>query len=316
MGINRLKTKAKDPTDCLFGVQLDGTPFNFPISAGPHWLVCGQSGSGKSVMLNGMLISMIYHSTPEELNIIWVDPKKVEATAYIGLPYCPLDPITEMDDAYACLLYYTELMDERYRRFAKTGVKNLPEFNDWVEQNPEKASALGYVKEPYIVFVIDEFADMKDTVGSDVELPIKRLGQKARAAGIHLVIATQRPSVDVISSIITANVPSRVGMRTTNAANSNIIIQQDGCEKLTIGQAYIKTNDGMTRVTGPYISNGEIDAIFRTLREKYERPEPADYKSYLVENGIMDWDTEDGNMDKPPMERKLKKKRSRGGFGF
>ena len=235
-----------------------------------------------------------------------VDPKKVEATAYIGLPYCPLDPITEMDDAYACLLYYTELMDERYRRFAKTGVKNLPEFNDWVEQNPEKASA----------FVIDEFAEMKDTVGSDVELPIKRLGQKARAAGIHLVIATQRPSVDVISSIITANVPSRVGMRTTNAANSNIIIQQDGCEKLTIGQAYIKTNDGMTRVTGPYISNGEIDAIFRTLREKYERPEPADYKSYLVENGIMDWDTEDGNMDKPPMERKLKKKRSRGGFGF
>ena len=85
---------------------------------------------------------------------------------------------------------------------------------------------------------------------------------------------------------------------------------------MTIGQAYIKTNDGMTRVTGPYISNGEIDAIFRTLREKYERPEPADYKSYLVDNGIMDWDTEDGNMDKPPMERKLKKKRSRGGFGF
>ena len=242
-----------------------------------------------------------------KLNIFrTVDPKKVEATAYIGLPYCPLDPITEMDDAYACLLYYTELMDERYRRFAKTGVKNLPEFNDWVEQNPEKASAV----------VIDEFAETKDTVGSDVELPIKRLGQKARAAGIHLVIATQRPSVDVISSIITANVPSRVGMRTTNAANSNIIIQQDGCEKLTIGQAYIKTNDGMTRVTGPYISNGEIDAIFRTLREKYERPEPADYKSYLVENGIMDWDTEDGNMDKPPMERKLKKKRSRGGFGF
>lgn len=245
-----------------------------------------------------------------------VDPKKVEATAYIGLPYCPLDPITEMDDAYACLLYYTELMDDRYRRFAQTGVKNLPEFNDWVESNPDKASALGYAKEPYIVFVIDEFADMKDTVGSDVELPIKRLGQKARAAGIHLVIATQRPSVDVISSIITANVPSRVGMRTTNTANSNIIIQQDGCEKLTIGQAYIKTNDGMTRVTGPYISNEEIAAIFKTLREKYKRPEPADYKSYLVENGIMDWDTEDGNMDKPPMERRLKKKRSRGGFGF
>jgi DNA segregation ATPase ftsK/spoIIIE len=315
MGMNMLTTKAKDPTDAIFGTALDGSVYHYPISKGPHWLVCGQTGSGKSVMVNGILISMIFHAHPEELKIIWVDPKKVEATAYIGLPHCPIDPIIDMEDAYACLLYLAAIMDERYERMADIQVKNLPEYNDWIEEHPDKAEAKGYTKDPYIVCVIDEYADMKDQIGADVEVPIKRLGQKARAAGIHLVLATQRPSAEIVSPTIRSNVPARVGMKTIDAGNSNLIIQRDGCEMLKLGEAYIMTNDGMTRVKGPYISNEEIAAIFKHLREKYGEPETIDYKTYCVDNGLADWAESDYDEKNVPLAQRHVKKKAKSRFG-
>lgn len=314
LGMNILTTKAKDPTDAIFGVDLDGKVFKFPISAGPHWLVCGQTGSGKSVMVNGILISMLFHATPEELKIIWIDPKKVEATAYVGLPYCPIDPIIDMDDAYACLQYLAYDMDERYEKMADIKVKNLPEYNEWVEKHPELAERKGYKKLPYVVMVIDEYADMKDQIGSDIEIPIKRLGQKARAAGIHLILATQRPSAEIVSPIIRSNIPSRVGMKTVDAGNSMLIIQKEGCELLSQGEAYIINSDGMTRIKGPYISNDEIDRIFAHLRDKYPDREELDYKTICVEKGLAMWAEDDYEEKGVPVEKRHVKKISKGRF--
>lgn len=293
MGINILNTKAKDPTHAIIGVDRDGNTYAVPMSKGPHCLLCGQTGSGKSVMANGILISMIAHSTPDELNIVWVDPKKVEATAYYDLPYCPINPIINMQDAYGMLLYYTWLMDERYEQMADRDVrvKNLPEFNEWVEANPDLAKKKGYEKMKYIIIMIDEYADMKDQIGSEIEDPIKRLGQKARAAGIHMILATQRPSAEVVTPLIRSNVPMRIGMKTVDASNSSLIIQQEGCEKLKLGEAYVMTNDdGLIWVKGPYIKNEEIDRIFAHLREKYPAPEFFDYKQKAVDLGLVEWE--------------------------
>lgn len=285
-----LKTKAKDPTHAVFGTDLEGKTFSLPVSSGPHWIIAGQTGSGKSVFVNGIAISMISHSDPSELKIAWIDPKKVEATAYIDLPYSLVNPITDMQDAYGFMSYMAWLMDERFEILAKYGVKQISELNEMIDADPEWAKREGLEKMAYLICIIDEYADMTMQV-PEVEKNIVRLGQKGRAAGTHVIVCTQRPSVDVISSLLKANVPSRVGLRTVNSVNSSIVIDETGCEELKgNGDALVKDVGGtITRVQGPYITNEEIDSIFSYLREKYPPMEEFDYKTKVVDLGLCEW---------------------------
>lgn len=328
-----LKTKAEDPTHAVFGTSPDGEVVALTISSGPHWIIAGQTGSGKSVFMNALLISMMSHSHPDELKIMWIDPKKVEATPYVGLPYCPLDPVTDMQDAYGLIAYLTWLMDERYEWLQLCKVKKIDEFNAlWDDMDnvlnkggqpmlkdgkplhtDEQRQAMkdgGWSKMPYMVVVIDEYADMVMQT-PDVEKNLIRIGQKARASGIHALIATQRPSADVVTPTLRANIPSRVGLKTVDATNSSIIIGEDGCEKLRgYGDGWVKDVAGnMYRVQGPFITNEEIEAIFSYLREKYPRPEPFDYKTKVVELELCEWADEYTN-DVPVSQRKIKQKRA------
>lgn len=306
MSKNALITKAKDPTHAIFGVKLDGTVLHIPISEGPHWIICGQTGSGKSVFINGLLISTLYHATPEELIIQWIDPKKVEAAAYVGLPFCPNDPITNMKDAYGYVAYLTWLMDERYEQLERTKTKKIDEFNEWVEQHPQEAEELGFERMPYFILVIDEYADMVMQT-PDVEKNLIRLGQKSRACGIHLLIATQRPSADIVTPTLKSNIPSRVGLKTVDSVNSMIVIDEAGCEELKgYGDALVKDVAGdITRCQGPYISNEEIDRIFAHLRERFKgRNYPEiDYKSKVVELGLCAWEDSNYTDDVPMKDR-------------
>lgn len=309
-----LKTKAKDPTEAFFGVGIDGTPVFKVISGGPHWIICGETGSGKSVYAYMLLMSMMFHSTPDQLEITAIDPKKVEFTPFKGLPYCPIDPVTDMGDAYGLMSYYVDLMEQRYEMISQLGLKKIDEYNDWVHKNPEKAQEGGYDHMRSVVCVVDEYADMV-AQEKDVEGLITRLAAKARAAGIHLMIMTQRPSATVISPTLKSNIPSRVALKTADATNSMIIIDQSGAENLRgYGDGLIKTASGIERVQGAYIPNETIAEVFEFLRQRYGEPEPFDYKTYIVEKGLADW--ADNYEDDVPMEKRhvVKKKVSRGGF--
>lgn len=313
---NELRTKASDPTSAVFGVDPDGKAVVLDISSGPHWLCCGQTGSGKSVYVNNILVSMICHSLPSELKIAWIDPKKVEATAYVDLPYCLVNPVTDMNDAYGLIAYVTWLMDERYSVLESLKLKKIDEYNEWVDENPEEAEQRGLEKWPYIVIVIDEYADLV-MVAPEVEKNIARLGQKARASGTHLIIATQRPSADIVTGIIKANVPSRIGLKTTDSNNSLIVLDETGCETLRgYGDSLVKTVNGdMLRAQGPFISNGEIDVIFKQLRDLYGVCEEVDYKTVCVEQGLCEW-AENYDDDVPSSQRHVVKPKRRSGLGF
>lgn len=311
-----LNNRAEDPTDAVFGTTLEGETFKMPISEGPHWLICGQTGSGKSVYVNSLLISMMSHAHPDELQITWIDPKKVEASAYVGLPYCPIDPVTDMNDAYGLIQYYVWEMERRYGIMEELKLKKLAEYNDWVDSNPEEAKKKGYEKLPYMVCVIDEYADLV-AQEKDVEESIKRLGAKSRASGQFLLISTQRPSADIISPSLRSNVPGRVCLKVLDSANSNIIIGEDGGERLLgYGDSLVKTKTGdIVRVQGPFITNEEIDKIFSYLRDKYADAKKLDYKSIVVEAGLCDW-SEEYDDSTPVSERHVKKPSRRRGGGF
>lgn len=311
-GHNLLKTKAYDPTDVVMGLDTNGNVFHTPLSKGPHWLCCGQTGSGKSVFMNSMLASAMYHATPDELMIFTVDPKKVEFAPYTGLPYCPVDPVTDMSDAYGLLQYMCWEMDRRYEVLQEIGVRNIEDYNMKYESlkasgetMPDVVAEEGRMK--YIICVIDEYADLVMTE-KDVEAAIIRLAQKARAAGISLLIATQRPSADIISSTIKANVPARIGLKTTDSMNSMIVIDEPGCEKLAgYGDSIIKMTDGsMVRVQGPFLSDGELEKIFAELKEKYPAPAPVNYKQICVDNGLAEW-AEEYDESVPEKDRHIKK---------
>lgn len=294
-----LISKAKDPTDAVLGMTLEGQAYHLCLSEGPHWLVCGQTGSGKSVFLNSMILSLLYHATPNELQIFIVDPKFVDFKIYIGLPYCPCPPAQIAGDAYGLLQYLTWLMDERYKIMSSvfdmdgTLIKNLNDFNDWYDNNTERAISLGFEKMKYTLLIIDEFSDLVGQDKGGVESCVIRLAQKSRACGIHVIISTQRPSADVITGTIKANIPSRIALKVTSTSNSMIILDEPGAEKLGgYGDALVQTPNGITRCKGPFFENKEMENIFNYLKKKYPPPTFIDYKQICVDNDLMEWEAE------------------------
>lgn len=272
------KTKAEDATTAILGIQPDSSNIVIPLSEGPHFLVAGTTGSGKSVFINSALASIMAHTHPDELKLTIIDPKTVEFSNYKGLPYMLCDPLTDMSKANTFVQYLVEEMERRYTIFAKHKVKKLAEYQELCQEDDSLE------KIPYIILVIDEFADLISQY-KDVEKPIARIGQKARAAGIHMVIATQSPRREVITGLIKANVPSRVSLMVANSTESQIILDETGGEKLRPkGDFLLKMNGGnVTRGQAPFVSNGELDEIFAYLRDKYGECKPVDFEQKLRE---------------------------------
>lgn len=269
------ETRAKDPTEALLGKTPDSKNVTHCLSAMPHLLVAGTTGSGKSVSMNGMIISMMTHATPKQLKIAAVDPKKVEFSAYKGCPYMLADPITDMEEAGKFMVYLTIVMDDRYEKLSEAGVKNIDEYNNWASENGEETW-------PYIVCVVDEYSDLK-MQNKDVEDPIIRLAQKARAAGIHMILATQTPRATVVTGVIKANFPGRMALMVSGVTESQIILDEAGAEKLKPhGDTLANFGDGkLKRFQAPYISNDEIKSILEYMRETYPAPEYEDYLSIV-----------------------------------
>jgi S-DNA-T family DNA segregation ATPase FtsK/SpoIIIE len=264
------------------GQDIGGQPVVADLAKMPHLLVAGTTGSGKSVGINAMILSLLYKSTPEQVRLIMVDPKMLELSIYEGIPHLLAPVVTDMKHAANALNWCVGEMDKRYKLMAAVGVRNLAGFNKAVvdarkteapltnpfsitPENPEPLEPL-----PYIVVIVDELADMMMVVGKKVEELIARLAQKARAAGIHLILATQRPSVDVITGLIKANVPTRIAFQVSSKIDSRTILDQMGAEAL-LGMGdmlYLPPGTGLpVRVHGAFVADGEVHKVVDQLKK-------------------------------------------------
>jgi DNA segregation ATPase FtsK/SpoIIIE, S-DNA-T family len=289
--------QAKSPLTLALGNDISGTPTVADLAKMPHLLVAGTTGSGKSVGINVMLLSLLYKSGPEDVRLILVDPKMLELSVYEGIPHLLTPVITDMKDAASGLRWCVGEMERRYKLMAALGVRNLSGYNkkvadaiaagtplsDPLWQPDENASLFaegGEVpvaptleKLPYIVVVIDEFADMMMIVGKKVEQLIARIAQKARAAGIHLILATQRPSVDVITGLIKANVPSRIAFQVSSKIDSRTILDQGGAEQL-LGHGdmlYLPPGTSVPiRVHGAFVDDHEVHKVVADWKSRGE----------------------------------------------
>jgi len=275
------------PLAVVLGKDIAGQPVVADLAKMPHLLVAGTTGSGKSVGVNAMIISMLYKATPEEVRFIMIDPKMLELSVYEGIPHLLTEVVTDMKDAANALRWSVGEMERRYKLMSALGVRNLAGYNEKVEQ----AEAMGrpipdpfwkpgdsmdatppvLEKLPYIVVLVDEFADLMMAVGKKVEELIARLAQKARAAGIHLVLATQRPSVDVITGLIKANIPTRIAFTVSSKIDSRTILDQAGAESL-LGMGdmlYMPPNSSMpVRVHGAFVRDQEVHAVVQDWKAR------------------------------------------------
>ena len=270
------------PLTLAMGKDISGNPIVADLGKMPHVLVAGATGSGKSVAINAMILSLIYKSTPEEVRLIMVDPKMLELSSYEGIPHLLAPVVTDMKLAASALSWCVGEMDKRYRLMSALGVRNIAGLNQKVKEaekagqpltnpfsitpdNPERLATM-----PYIVILIDELADLMMVAGKKVEELIARLAQKSRASGMHLVLATQRPSVDVITGLIKANIPTRVAFQVASRIDSRTILDQQGAESL-LGQGdmlYLPPGHGHpTRVHGAFVSDDEVHRVCAWLKE-------------------------------------------------
>lgn len=247
------------------GKDIEGRPAVRDLATMPHVLVAGTTGSGKSVCLNSILVSFLYKASPNEVKLMLVDPKRVEMAMYADLPHLVHPVVTETSLAKTALEWAVHEMDKRYDSLARLGVKNIKDFNKKIntlgENRPPELADL--CRLPYLVIVIDELADLMLTAGKDVEGCIVRLAQLARAAGIHLIVATQRPSVDVVTGLIKANFPCRISFQVANKYDSRTILDSAGAEQLLgKGDMLFKPTGGkLQRLHGPFVTDEEVQAV-------------------------------------------------------
>ena len=258
------------------GLDVVGKPYAFDLAKAPHLLVAGTTGSGKSVGINAMIMSLLYSKTPDELRFIMIDPKMLELSVYSGIPHLYCDVITDMAESFNALKWCVSEMERRYELMSKFGVRNLSSFNDKVRESKNtehKMFDLDGNAEcellPSIVVVIDEFADLIMSVGKKIEENICRLAQKSRAAGIHLILATQRPSVDVITGLIKSNIPSRMSFQVSSKIDSRTILDQGGAEEL-LGMGDMLVSIGgsskLERVHCAFIDDSEVSDVASFLK--------------------------------------------------
>lgn len=257
-----------------FGRDISGQPIIGNLAKMPHLLVAGATGSGKSVCINGIITSILYKARPDEVKFLMIDPKMVELNMYNGIPHLLAPVVTDARRASLALKKIVVEMEKRYEMFSKSGTRNIEGYNTLMADNP--AAVL-----PFIVVIVDELADLMMVAANDVEDAICRLAQMARAAGIHLIIATQRPSVDVITGVIKANIPSRIAFGVSSQVDSRTILDMVGAEKLLGRGDMLFLPVGMSkpiRVQGAFLSDGEVEAVVAFSREQGE----AEYKEDLV----------------------------------
>ncbi|MEX0299226.1 MAG: DNA translocase FtsK 4TM domain-containing protein, partial [Kordiimonas sp.] len=294
-------TKARLPV--VLGKDIGGAPVVADLAGMPHLLVAGTTGSGKSVGINTMILSLLYRHNPDNLRFIMVDPKMLELSIYDGIPHLLTPVVTEPKKAVVALKWAVREMEQRYSNMSKLGVRNLAAFNKRINEAKANGEVLmrevqtGFDKEtgqpvmeqqefdfeplPFIVIVIDEMADLMLVAGKDVEATVQRLAQMARAAGIHLVMATQRPSVDVITGTIKANFPTRISFQVTSKIDSRTILGEQGAEQLLgMGDMLFMAGGGrITRVHGAFVSDNEVEDVVNHLKKQGA----PDYQSAVTE---------------------------------
>jgi S-DNA-T family DNA segregation ATPase FtsK/SpoIIIE len=283
-------TSAKLPL-CL-GKSIGGEPVIVDLTRMPHLLIAGTTGSGKSVAINTMILSLLYRLTPDQCRLIMVDPKMLELSVYDAIPHLLTPVVTDPKKAVFALKWAVREMEERYKKMSKLGVRNIDGYNARVAEAKAKGETLtrtvhtGYDKEsgeaiyekeefepdhlPYVVVIVDEMADLMMVAGKDIEGAIQRLAQMARAAGIHVILATQRPSVDVITGTIKANFPTRISFQVTSKIDSRTILGEQGAEQL-LGQGdmlYMAGGGRISRVHGPFVSDEEVEKVVRHLKSQ------------------------------------------------
>lgn len=256
---------AKSKLTVSLGRDIEGSPICADLAKMPHVLIAGATGSGKSVCINSMIISLLYKATPSEVKFIMIDPKTVELSNYNGIPHLLVPVVTEPSKASGALKWAVQEMEKRYRKFAENGVRDLASYNSKCENNEDME------KMPQIVIIIDELADLMMVARNEVEDSICRLAQKARAAGMHLVLATQRPSVNVITGVIKANIPSRIAFAVSSQVDSRTILDISGAEKLLGKGDMLFSPIGMSkpkRVQGCFVSDNEIEAVVEFVKSE------------------------------------------------
>ncbi len=264
--------KVKSKLSVSLGLDVSGSPVAIDIAKMPHVLVAGTTGSGKSVLINSFISSLLFRASPQEVRLILIDPKRVEFTSYNGIPHLLTPVIVEPEKILSALKWSMAEMDKRYRLFAERGVRNIDSYNELA----------GFQVLPYIVIFIDELADLMMFAPVEVEDAIARIAQMARATGIHLVIATQRPSVNVITGLIKANIPCRIAFNVSSMVDSRVIIDSPGAEKL-LGRGdmlYIPPDQAKpTRIQGTYVSEKEIKKLVDYLKSKNY---PVEYTEEVI----------------------------------
>jgi S-DNA-T family DNA segregation ATPase FtsK/SpoIIIE len=320
---------AKGLLPIILGKDIAGEPVVADLAAMPHLLVAGTTGSGKSVGLNAILLSLLYRLTPSQCRLILVDPKVLELKSYDAIPHLLSPVVTEPAKAVRALKWAVEEMERRYRQMSEISVRNISGFNDKVRAAAAKGKPLGrrvqigfdpetgeelfedkqldYQTLPLIVVIVDELADLMVTVGKEIEVLIQRLAQKSRAAGIHLIMATQRPSVDVITGVIKANLPTRISFAVTSRIDSRTILGEQGAEQL-LGKGdmlYKPSSDPVRRVHGPFVSDEEVERVADHWRAQ-GKPEYVDSVTEEPEEGSFGFDDLDATASDAPEERKYR----------